>query len=65
MARVGSFLRRPRLPFFAPSVSPNRTEILAKLNAFYSSRPRPWRPRANAPRVRRRAYTAPKVRACS
>jgi hypothetical protein len=70
LARAGSFLRRAALPFFPPAtamfgMAHNRAEILARVNAFYSRRPRPWRPRANAPRVRHRAYTAPKVRACS
>jgi hypothetical protein len=65
LARAGSFLRRAASPFFAPPIAANRAEIIARVNAFYSQRPRPWRPRANAPRLRRRAYTAPKVRACS
>ncbi len=30
-------------------------EILAELRAFYRRRPRPWRPRAHAPRAQRHA----------
>jgi hypothetical protein len=62
LARVGSFLRDPLRRY---TVVVDAGIVLGRVNAFYSQRPRPWRPRANAPRVRRRAYTAPKVRACS
>jgi hypothetical protein len=67
LARAGSFFSRMPPLFRNGPASAQTAALLRSLNDFYRQRPRPWRPRANAPRVRvrHRAYTAPKVRACS